>query len=253
MQSAAHVWVSMRIDSHAESAAILNSSPRRALSEALARRKAKHNYWAVVFYLALAASILLLVLSFVLFGLNIWSINTANSSALIGLELVFLFSVLAYLSSKRQSTIKMFDQLGLSRKALNKRTLLFAVALFLAIIGVEIGLGIFSSITNIPLPTNVAAALAGVPVYFLVFSVVVTPVCEEVLFRGFLVPRIGIILSALVFAFLHLGYASISEFVGALIFGLLAGYVFKKTKSLYPSIAAHALVNAVGLAALFIH
>ena len=77
------------------------------------------------------------------------------------------------------------------------------------------------------------------------------PIDEEILFRGFLVPRVGIVVSALLFAVPHLlTYASLSEFAAAFIFGLLAGYFFRRYKSLYPTILAHALVNLFTILAI---
>jgi membrane protease YdiL (CAAX protease family) len=39
--------------------------------------------------------------------------------------------------------------------------------------------------------------------------------------------------------------------VAALIFGLVAGYVFRKTESLYPSLVAHVLVNTLTILVTF--
>ena len=105
----------------------------------------------------------------------------------------------------------------------------------------------------ISLPTNVRQLLGGLPAYFFAFAVIVAPIDEEILFRGFLVPRIGIILSALIFGILHfLSYASISEFIAAFVFGLIAGYAFKRTRSLYSTIIPHMLVNLLGILALLL-
>ncbi len=56
----------------------------------------------------------------------------------------------------------------------------------------------------------------------------------------------GILISAVVFASGHLAYNSTFEIevIAAFVFGVVAGYVFKRTKSLYPSIVGHILVNA---------
>ncbi|MGC8730310.1 MAG: CPBP family intramembrane glutamic endopeptidase [Candidatus Micrarchaeia archaeon] len=91
------------------------------------------------------------------------------------------------------------------------------------------------------------------PVYFLIFSFIIAPFTEEILFRGFLVPRLGIILSAIIFAVPHfISYLSISEFVAAFLFGLAAGYAYKKTGSLYVSILAHMLVNFLAILSIFL-
>ena len=114
-----------------------------------------------------------------------------------------------------------------------------------------------------------------------------------------MVPRLGIVLSSIIFGVGHLSYFSTSltpniwlqaialavatvglfycyklrswsyaasivivvllfmtgnlgiDVIAAVIFGLLAGYIFKKTNSLYPSIIAHALVNTLTIIATF--
>jgi len=168
-------------------------------------------------------------------------LSTANST--IYLSLLFPSAVFSYLLMKRKPLHLIISELGLSRSKLTIRNLGIGVALFASILLLSFGLGIFSEITNIQLPTNVQQLLGGMPLYLLLFSFIIAPIDEEILFRGFLVPRIGIIASALFFALLHFSYSSVSEFIAALIFGLLAGYVFKRTGSLYASITGHMLVN----------
>jgi membrane protease YdiL (CAAX protease family) len=72
---------------------------------------------------------------------------------------------------------------------------------------------------------------------------------EELFFRGFLQPLVGLFASSLLFGLLHqvrgqsrwvwVGWASIG--------GLLFGGLFALTGSLWGSVVAHALVNAVNL------
>ena len=83
--------------------------------------------------------------------------------------------------------------------------------------------------------------------------VVVTPVVEEVFFRGFvysgLVPRLGMgwamVASAVVFSFFHL---DVGVFIPIFVTGLLLAWLYQRTGSLWPSIAAHAGQNALALA-----
>ncbi len=84
---------------------------------------------------------------------------------------------------------------------------------------------------------------------------VVTPVSEEVLFRGFvlrgLLGRIGIgpaiVSTALVFSALHLDAGTI---IPIFLTGLALGWLHVKTGSLWPCIAAHAGQNAIALLAV---
>ena len=173
--------------------------------------------------------------------------------ATIAQSMLFSLVVFVYLSVRGKTLKQAISELGLNRKTLNRSTLFLALLLFLVVLALEFGIGIFQVVTGIQVPTNVQQVFAGLPLYFVVFTVVVAPINEEILFRGFLVPRIGIIFSALIFAALHyLSYNSIAEFIAALVFGLLAGYVRERYKSLYPSIIAHVAINLIGMLALAI-
>lgn len=167
------------------------------------------------------------------------------------LSLLFPSIAVSWMAFRGAGPRGIIRSLGLSRDKLSRASLMYALLLFLILIMIEIALGVFSYATGIQLPTNLSAVLSGAPLYFLIFGIVIAPIDEEALFRGFLVPRIGIIASAIIFAALHaLSYASVSEFAAALAFGLAAGYIFKRTGSLYTTIIAHAAINLIGISAL---
>jgi uncharacterized protein len=192
----------------------------------------------------------LLILTVVLYDTNTITGPILEADSSIALSLFFPSVVFSYLLIKGNTISGIVKMLGLSKDKLYLRAIAIGIGLFFAVVLLDLLLGLFSAATNIPLPTNVQTLLAGTPLYFLVFTFLIAPINEEILFRGFLVPRIGIVLSAIIFAVLHLSYLSISEFLAAFFFALLAGYVFKRTKSLYPSIVAHMLVNAVTVISL---
>ena len=83
--------------------------------------------------------------------------------------------------------------------------------------------------------------------------VVIAPVVEEILFRGFLLHRwaarwgttTGVILSSAVFAILHV------ELIGHFIFGVAMAALYVRTRSLWVPIAAHATNNAFALVFAF--
>ncbi|MCL4411383.1 lysostaphin resistance A-like protein [Candidatus Marsarchaeota archaeon] len=214
--------------------------------------EASHPNIRYIFYLSLAVCILLGFIVFgALYAAGLVNLATAEAGSSMALSLFFLLVVFSYLLWRGRTLRQIISSLGLSRSALTARNIGIGVALFAAILVVELAIGAFSVVTGISLPTNTAQIFSGLPAYFLAFALIVAPLDEEILFRGFMVPRIGIVLSALLFGLLHLlSYLSISEFIAALAFGLLAGYVFRRTGSLYPSIAAHMLVNALGILAL---
>ncbi len=72
---------------------------------------------------------------------------------------------------------------------------------------------------------------------------------EELLFRGLLVPLLGIVLSALLFGALHQvrGPGRWAWIASATVMGLLFGVLFAATGSLAGPIAAHAMINAANL------
>ncbi|MEM0154402.1 MAG: type II CAAX endopeptidase family protein [Methanothrix sp.] len=205
------------------------------------------------FYILFIGSIFSIFFFPYLYAEGVIGINAANADSSIGLSLFFPLVVLSYMMAKGKNLKQIVIELGLSRRAMNRRALVYGITVFLAILLLEFGIGAFQEITHIPLPTNVSKLLGGLPAYFFAFAVIVAPIDEEILFRGFLVPRIGIILSALIFGILHfLSYASISEFIAAFVFGLIAGYAFKRTRSLYSTIIPHILVNMLGILALLL-
>lgn len=82
----------------------------------------------------------------------------------------------------------------------------------------------------------------------LVLVCVLAPVLEEMLFRGIILRSFlvqyerwyAIAGSAVVFGFAH---GNLYQFVGASLFGLFAGWLYERTRSLVPSIALHAAIN----------
>jgi len=225
---------------------------RKAVRRVPKRRRAPSLAIRYMFYAAFLLAIILTALFVYLYRINYLSLSIAGAGSSIFLSLIFPFAAFAYLIRKGNSPKSMIAGLGLKKKGLTKRNIFLGMMLFLAIFLTEVLLNVFQELTHISLPTNVQTLFAGLPLYFLVFAAFVAPFNEEIFFRGLLVSRLGIVLSALFFSLLHyLNYqASISEFIAAFIFGLLAGYVFKRTKSLYPSITAHILVNSLAAIAL---
>lgn len=170
-----------------------------------------------------------------------------------GLGLSMTASVLLYLSLyKKMSSRQIIESLGLGRKSLSFPMIGLGIFIFFIMLAFSLLFGALGAVTNTQVNTNVDLVLGGAPLWFYIFAAVIEPINEEILFRGFLVGRIGIILSALIFSSLHLGYNSTFEIeaIAALVFGLIAGYVFKNTKSLYPSIIAHILVNSLAAFAI---
>ena len=112
-----------------------------------------------------------------------------------------------------------------------------------------------------PQPQDVLSSAVGLsPPWFLVLSlsaVVVAPLTEELLLRGFFYatlrryigPLGAIVLSALVFSLLH-GYAF--GFLALFLIGFLLSYLYERTGSLVASICAHAANNLYSLLVVYL-
>ena len=72
-------------------------------------------------------------------------------------------------------------------------------------------------------------------------------IVEELFFRGFLQPRIGIGLSTLFFALAHLSYEQPIMLVGVTLLSLLYGGLTRWRQNIWPAVVAHFLFDAIQL------
>jgi membrane protease YdiL (CAAX protease family) len=198
-------------------------------------------------------------------------LSSDNFLADIIAELAFPASVVFYLIAVDRTPIgKIAEKLYIGRKSINVNAVAFGILVFLAIFLFELAIGILAQATNTQVNTNVGTIFGGAPVWFIFAAVTVVPISEEILFRAFLITKLSFVdraisargrmpwfaisVSAVIFALPHLAYNSTYgiEAIGALLFGILSGYAFVRTKSLYSSILAHAMVNAVAFIVMFI-
>jgi membrane protease YdiL (CAAX protease family) len=91
--------------------------------------------------------------------------------------------------------------------------------------------------------------LGPCPAWMAIYLAVISAVAEEVLFRGAIQPFAGLVLTSILFGLLHMGGdGKISAWsVWAVMAGLLLGWIFSETGSLWPPIIAHFTVNAAAL------
>ncbi len=120
-----------------------------------------------------------------------------------------------------------------------------------AIISLMLVLSILLSYINYADNEKVFEKLGEVPLWILPFAVIVAPFTEEMLFRGALVPQIGIIGSSVLFGALHVFYGSVMEVVGTMLVGIVLAFVFKRTGSVVPCIFAHFVFNLLTIVAVF--
>lgn len=127
--------------------------------------------------------------------------------------------------------------------ALKLFTLLFIAFIIVSVIINTLGLNdldkVSSVINNQTKPNTLI---------FFIGSLFVVLFIEEFFFRAFLQKRIGIILSTMVYALLHLGYASIAEIIGAFFLGLVLAYWYKRNNSLIQNYFGHLMYDLIAIA-----
>ncbi len=205
----------------------------------------------LLFYLVIAG--LLSAISYLSFSYGYVSANTYNYLLYVATLLALSISVFLYMVTYRSVPVNgLPKRLGFGLRQLSFKNLELGVMIFAVVLCLELVVGLLSALTNVQINTNVGQVFTGAPLWFFVFTALIEPINEEIFFRGFLVPRIGVLPSAIVFGLAHYSYNSTFgiEVIAAFIFGLLSGYIYKRTNSLYPGMLAHVLVNS--LAALSI-
>ncbi len=133
-----------------------------------------------------------------------------------------------------------------------RSNILYAAIGFSAIIMALLILSVVAFAAGFNDEQKVSEKVLDLPLIILAFAVVVAPVTEELFFRAFLSPRIGIILSAILFGLAHFTYGSVVEIVGVLFVGLLLGSLFRMSRSVVPCIMVHMTYNLLSIAATLI-
>lgn len=122
------------------------------------------------------------------------------------------------------------------------------------LLGLGVGVGCFVVLNLLPFLFNlVEMPLSNNSTNGLVFfiaSITIAPIIEELVFRGFGIrmlskivnTKAAIIITAACFSLLHM-YNGLWGLLTTFIVGLVFGYTYNKTKSIYPCIIAHFAIN----------
>lgn len=179
-----------------------------------------------------------------MFGIDFFYFNIIPDLILIAIPLAFII----FFEKKKINP----EKIGLKSNGGLKDAVL-AAKLFFALMIVSVLISIFTSIIGVndfePVGEQVKILFmsnAIFLVYFFIFRVFV----EEFFFRAFLVPRIGVAGSSIIFGVAHMGYGSIGEIIGATILGGILALGYKRSGSIIPSFVAHLCYNLVAAAFL---
>jgi membrane protease YdiL (CAAX protease family) len=89
--------------------------------------------------------------------------------------------------------------------------------------------------------------IAGLPITVRLLVSLSAGVVEETFFRGFLQPRVGLVLSTALFVLAHASYEQPLMLVGITLLSLTYGLLVVCRQTIWPAIAAHTLFDAVQL------
>ncbi|MFA5105722.1 MAG: type II CAAX endopeptidase family protein [Candidatus Micrarchaeia archaeon] len=130
------------------------------------------------------------------------------------------------------------------------RALLIGIGAYVLAIAISLLLGLALTLAGVSDSAKIAEKVGSLPLEVLFFAIAISPIAEEVFFRGFLQQKIGLAPASVLFALAHISYFSVSEIAGALAMGLFLGLIFKYSKNIYAVIIAHALYNLTSIIAI---
>jgi len=191
-----------------------------------------------------------LLYSFFIFGIYIFQ-------SFISLGLIFLFTLLKY---KTKITVFGFKKINIVS------SLKYVFQIWLITVAILIGVSSYLSIffgNNIP---GFAEQIEHIPLFgnttfgylsLVVSAFVLAPLVEEIVFRGFILqgllkkftPLISILISSLLFAFLHFEFSSI---IPLFIIGNILGWIYYKRNNLWDCLLFHAMNNGLALIVEFV-
>ena len=96
-------------------------------------------------------------------------------------------------------------------------------------------------------PPELMVWIAGLPISVRIALSLSAGFFEELFFRGFLQPRIGIIFSTILFVLAHFSYAQPLMLIGVTMLSLVFAYLVKWRQSIWSAVAAHALLDGIQL------
>lgn len=85
-----------------------------------------------------------------------------------------------------------------------------------------------------------------------ILTIIIVLFIEELFFRSFLIKKIGVFASTILFTIVHLGYESISQVIGVFFLGLILAYWFKKNNSIIQNYLGHLFYDFLAIALYFL-
>ncbi|HEY6321383.1 MAG TPA: CPBP family intramembrane glutamic endopeptidase [Thermoanaerobaculia bacterium] len=120
-------------------------------------------------------------------------------------------------------------------------------AVLLALLAAALAIYAIGGEKALPKPSAIVPWIASLPVLVRLMVSLSAGFVEETFFRGFLQPRIGIVLSSGFFVLAHLSYGQPFMLLGITLLSLIYAFLVRWRQTIWPAIAAHALFDGVQL------
>lgn len=182
--------------------------------------------------------------------------NVALANRFIGAMLIMVAAILVLYTWLYQRQLKRYNPRHLGHWAFNRHRIGQLLMFFLLMLAIQIGWSQLIAHHVLPMPGNQSALngqIQQLPFWNMIYGVAIAPVFEEYLFRGFffnfffsknsLISNVlGVIVSGLIFGFLHTMSLSVTTLFYASLGWVLAG-AYLYFKDIRYSIALHFLNN----------
>jgi len=138
-----------------------------------------------------------------------------------------------------------------------------ALSVVLVLLGIIAGSAVINiciKLLHLTPSSVVIKTFANIPGWLKLFTVITAAVGEELIFRGYLIPRLQlyfksiwtpIIISALLFGLAHASYGTLSNTLGPLYIGLIFGWYYQKYNNIKVLMICHFIIDFVAL--LLVH
>ncbi len=182
-------------------------------------------------------------------GTSIWALFVLHAIFAVA---VVLWYLLGFAGFKFQSFNR---QLGLETAAPGREILVglaAGVGAWAVVIGIlmVVGLVIVATGGEDALPREPPAMIpwiAGMPILVRIAVSLSAGFFEELFFRGFLQPRVGVALSTVFFVLAHANYEQPLMLLGIGLLSLIFAQLVRWRQNIWPAVAAHALFDAIQL------
>jgi membrane protease YdiL (CAAX protease family) len=121
------------------------------------------------------------------------------------------------------------------------------LAVLLALLLTAVAVWALGGENALPKPSAIVPWIAALPVLVRVAVSLSAGFVEEIFFRGFLQPRVGILLSTGFFVLAHLSYGQPFMLLGITLLSLIYALLVRWRQTIWPAIAAHALFDGIQL------